>query len=231
MPPQLAGWHIYYFPVLDSTNAFLKRLPSLTTSTLCFCDTQSQGQGRNGAWQSSFNGNLYLSWAFPTFIFRPTLPLEIALVLAEVLLTEKIPVALKWPNDFVLHGKKIGGLLIEKLSDRLIVGFGLNIYQAPPLVFADFPVTSLHKEGFLVMRQDFLLPFSKAVLKVIQQRFDNWQSIWQKKDFLCNKWITWQEKNTLKTGKALGVALDGALLVEISSEKKLLYQANKIRLL
>lgn len=230
MPPQLTGWHVYYFPVLDSTNAFLKRMDAVTLPSLCFCDAQYQGQGRNGAWQSFFNGNLYLSWAFSSFSFRSTLPLEIALTLAKVLETKGIPVLLKWPNDFILYNKKVGGLLIEKLSDRLIIGFGLNITQNPPLVSADFPVSSLYKEGFFATRQDFFVPFTEAVLKVVQQSADNWQSTWQKKDFLFNKWICWQDTTT-KIGKVLGIASDGALLIEEAGKKKILYQAKKIRLI
>ncbi len=202
----------------------------LIAPTLCFCDAQGQGQGRNGAWQSLFNGNLYLSWAFSTYSFRASLPLEIALALAEVLEAKEIPIALKWPNDFILQGKKVGGLLIEKLSNRLIIGFGLNITQAPPLVSADFPFTSLREEGFFALRQDFLIPFSQAVIKVVEQSNDQWQKSWQKKDFLRNQWIRWEETE-LKTGQALGIAANGALIVEEFGRRRLLYQAKKIRLL
>jgi BirA family biotin operon repressor/biotin-[acetyl-CoA-carboxylase] ligase len=230
LPPLIEGWQVHYFPVLDSTNALLKRISQLVLPTLCFCDIQTNGQGRNGVWRSFVNGNLYLSWAFPTYSFRSSLPLEVALALAEALEDLGVPILLKWPNDFILQGKKVGGLLIEKLSDRLIIGFGLNIIQSVSLASADFPSTSLYEEGFSATRQDFLIPFSQKVIKTVKKSKNDWRTAWQEKDYLANKFITWEEVEQ-KTGQALGVSSDGALIVEEFGRKRSLYQARKIRIL
>jgi BirA family biotin operon repressor/biotin-[acetyl-CoA-carboxylase] ligase len=43
------------------------------------------------------------------------------------------PVMLKWPNDVILHGKKLAGILLERNGDRIAVGFGVNLASAPTL--------------------------------------------------------------------------------------------------
>jgi BirA family biotin operon repressor/biotin-[acetyl-CoA-carboxylase] ligase len=43
------------------------------------------------------------------------------------------PVILKWPNDLMLLGKKLAGILLERSGDRVVVGFGVNLATAPPL--------------------------------------------------------------------------------------------------
>ena len=41
---------------------------------------------------------------------------------------------LKWPNDLMLSGRKVGGILLERSGDRVVIGFGVNLASAPKLV-------------------------------------------------------------------------------------------------
>jgi BirA family biotin operon repressor/biotin-[acetyl-CoA-carboxylase] ligase len=65
----------------------------------------------------------------------PTLSLAAGLALIETVdvAVPLQPLMLKWPNDLMLAGKKLGGILLERNGDRVAVGFGVNLASAPKL--------------------------------------------------------------------------------------------------
>jgi len=99
---------------------------------------QSAGKGRQGRTWVSAEGN----FAGSTIArLRPgdppaaTLSLAAGLALAEALdvAIPAQPLMLKWPNDLMLLGKKVAGILLERSGDRVAVGFGVNLARAPSL--------------------------------------------------------------------------------------------------
>lgn len=135
------GRDILYFEELDSTNTYAKglALTDMPEGTVVIADCQTAGRGRmNRSFQSPKGKGLYL-----TALLRPQLPPE---YLAQVTALAGIAVCgavervcgvrpgLKWPNDPVLNGKKICGILTELVTDGkgglcLIVGIGINVAQ------------------------------------------------------------------------------------------------------
>ncbi|MEE2644109.1 MAG: biotin--[acetyl-CoA-carboxylase] ligase [Myxococcota bacterium] len=101
---------------------------------------QHHGRGRRGRQWLSPVGGLYLSWR-PDFPFGPELghilPFLTAVALAELLGEEGLLVSLKWPNDLLVRGEKIAGILVEARSDgtgmEALVGVGLNCTQSVAL--------------------------------------------------------------------------------------------------
>lgn len=101
-------------------------------------DSQTGGRGRQGrAWQSH-SGNLHAS----TLVrLRPGDPAAASLALvAAVALHETVapflaaaaqPPMLKWPNDLLLGGAKLAGILLEREGDAVAIGFGVNLAAAP----------------------------------------------------------------------------------------------------
>ena len=106
---------------------------------------QEQGRGSHGRAWSSPPGNLYLS-----VLLRPGGPLAegglwsllAAVVLAETVephLPDPAALRLKWPNDLLLNGRKLAGILLDSTADSagqlgsLVIGFGLNLAAAPDL--------------------------------------------------------------------------------------------------
>ena len=73
----------------------------------------------------------------------PTLSLAAGLALIEALdaATPGEALMLKWPNDLMLHGRKLAGILLERSGDRVVIGFGVNLAGAPDL--PDRPSASL----------------------------------------------------------------------------------------
>ena len=125
--------------VTQSTNdVVMQRLvESQSTTILCAAEMQTAGKGRRGRrWISPFGRNVYLTYG--RFIGRELselggLSLVVGMVVVDVLRAMGLErVGLKWPNDILLGGGKLGGILVElRASDTggigLVVGVGLNL--------------------------------------------------------------------------------------------------------
>ena len=137
---QIVGSRILHFKELDSTmdRAAGEAERGTPDGTVVLCDSQTRGRGRfNRVWVSPA-GNLILS-----VVLRPTLEaLPFVSVLAALAVTRTIETetsldpAIKWPNDVLIRGRKICGLLVENsLQGRnvrhSIVGIGLNVELDP----------------------------------------------------------------------------------------------------
>lgn len=103
-------------------------------------DAQTAGRGRQGRNWTSTPGNLYAS----TIVrLRPGDPqaATLAFVAATALLRAMIDIhsanigdlSLKWPNDVLLNGAKVSGILLEREGDAVVIGFGVNLAHAPTL--------------------------------------------------------------------------------------------------
>ena len=106
---------------------------------------QSAGKGRQGRAWASGEGNFFGSTLVelrPGDPPAPTLSLAAGLAVIEAAdvaapglsSTQGLPLMLKWPNDLLLGGDKIGGVLLERSGERIVAGFGVNLGSAPQLV-------------------------------------------------------------------------------------------------
>ena len=139
---------------IDSTNTDISRRWQKGESgfLVSIADCQEQGRGRRGrTWQSPVGKNLYMSIGLTMsrgFAELEGLSLVAGLALIESLaLPDYLKPGLKWPNDLLLDGRKLAGILIELQGElegavRVIVGIGLNVHmEASDAV--DQPWTSL----------------------------------------------------------------------------------------
>jgi BirA family biotin operon repressor/biotin-[acetyl-CoA-carboxylase] ligase len=128
---------IEFYDRLDSTNAHLLRrvVEGVPSGTVCLAECQSRGRGRLGReWVSPFSGNVYLSllWRFGRAGFSG-LSLAVGVAVVRALHAQGVAgVALKWPNDILWNGKKLGGVLIEVSGQEggqyaVVIGIGLNL--------------------------------------------------------------------------------------------------------
>lgn len=130
---------LIHYKELDSTNAEIKRLVQqgkAVEGMVVLANKQTAGRGRHGrVWYSPENGSLYMSvFVRPDFDLAkaPMVTLLMAYGVASALQSCGIEAQIKWPNDLVISGKKICGILTElhnheSLGAYLIVGVGLNI--------------------------------------------------------------------------------------------------------
>ncbi|NBB77363.1 MAG: biotin--[acetyl-CoA-carboxylase] ligase, partial [Bacteroidetes bacterium] len=144
------GRDFIYIEETDSTNSFLKVKSSreLLHGTVALTDHQTRGRGQyERFWESDQGKNLTFTIALrPKEASRLNL-LSLASAYAAARALEmhlERAVSLKWPNDLMVGGKKIGGLLTESVfsgekPDRLLIGIGLNVNQVK------FPEKLAHK--------------------------------------------------------------------------------------
>ena len=120
-------WEIKQFNSLVSTNTTACGYPA---GTIVMAETQTGGRGRYGrVWQSP-KGNLYVSFVFESKPDRDQyLSFITGLALAESL--PEFDVRLKWPNDVLLDGRKVAGILLENMGEKIIVGIGVNLVSNP----------------------------------------------------------------------------------------------------
>lgn len=141
---------IHYFPVLESTNAWLleKARAGAVAWTVAWAGEQTAGRGRRGRSWASTPGDLFVS-----VLWRPRLPGERAgllplaagIAVAEAAGDLGVRTWLKWPNDVVTGAGKLAGILLESAwgadgLEAVVVGVGLNLVREtigePPRVVA-----------------------------------------------------------------------------------------------
>ena len=121
---------------------------------IVWAEEQSGGRGRHGhEWQSP-RGNLYVTIALPPpdlgAEHHGLLPLKAGVVLARFIEREfGLRITLKWPNDILFGGSKLGGILVETSLNgsrfgELLIGIGLNLNHAPNLKDGDYQAVALH---------------------------------------------------------------------------------------
>jgi BirA family biotin operon repressor/biotin-[acetyl-CoA-carboxylase] ligase len=127
--------------VLTSTNDRARELADegAPPFTVVLADEQTAGRGRSGhAWHSAPGSGLCLSTLLPGAGAPPAhLPLLVGLATARAAesVSPHVGVGLKWPNDLVIRGRKVGGILCERHHGVVITGLGLNVRQRS----TDFP--------------------------------------------------------------------------------------------
>lgn len=135
---------------------------------------QTGGKGRMGRVWESPDGNLYCSTLVRLQSCDP-LPHTLALVAGNAVHALVAPlcsgqVRIKWPNDILVDGAKIAGILLERAGDAIVVGIGINVAGHP--VGLDRPVTSLATQGAADATAEMLY-------ERLAQLFAYWLSIWR----------------------------------------------------
>lgn len=163
------GKEIVYKETTDSTNADVRRMAEdgAQNGLLVVADGQTKGKGRRGRqWESEKGTNLYFSVLLKPD-FTPDKASMITLVAAYSVAkvieqSTGLDAKIKWPNDIVVNGKKICGILTEMSIERdyihhIVVGIGINVNEESFPQEIDHMATSLKKEGSnLIFRANLL---------------------------------------------------------------------------
>lgn len=131
---------IHWFETIESTHQYL--IAALRGGTVCApyavgAKLQTQGIGSRGnAWHGE-EGNFFFSFCIEEKHLPNDLPLAsvsiyFSSLMKEVLASYGSKVWLKWPNDFYLKEKKIGGMITTKIGSTIVGSIGLNIVVSPP---------------------------------------------------------------------------------------------------
>lgn len=187
----MVAWRLEVFDSLDSTNEEVRRQAEAGAAEglAVLARQQTAGRGRRGRSWESPPGNLFLS-----LLLRPkaspaaaaTLSFLTAVALLEALDLAAVPAKLtcKWPNDVLVNGAKVAGILLESRTGPdgglswVTVGIGVNLAWHPPqgqLAGVPYPVTALAAHGIHVTPQDFT--------HWLLARYGYWYGRWQVEGF------------------------------------------------
>lgn len=220
---------------LGSTNSELLSRPATAPGQFDFllAEYQSAGRGRHArSWVAPPGGAicLSLSWSFaalPPDAGTLSLAMGVAALKALAALGA-LPVGLKWPNDLLADGRKLGGMLLEMRSEgggpaQVVFGIGLNVALGADLraqvAATGLEPTDLAALGVAACDRNWLAArlIAAAVDALVlfeRQGFRAFFADWQGADLLRGQTVTVSGAGAEVVGRAAGVDSDGALLVE-----------------
>jgi BirA family biotin operon repressor/biotin-[acetyl-CoA-carboxylase] ligase len=170
----IGAYGLKEFAELDSTNEEARRLAEAGEHgpLWLLAARQSAGRGRQGRVWHGGEGNL-----FATLLLKPgrfkaewaQLSFVTAIAVAEMVAHFSPTVALKWPNDVLIDGRKIAGILLETAGEGLAVGVGVNLAYHPE--GTDLPAISLQALGATP-------PSPRQALDLLAGHFAQWYDVW-----------------------------------------------------
>ncbi|MDB4837112.1 biotin--[acetyl-CoA-carboxylase] ligase [Marinomonas sp.] len=220
----------------ESTNNDAKRYisDSQPLPALVSVERQTKGKGRRGRqWESGVAKNLTLSFAW-RFDNGPSviegLSLAVAVAVVRVLKDLGVPnPGVKWPNDILIDGHKICGILLEMVANQdecyVVIGVGLNIeMDAGAMTQVDQPWTDLvSRLATRPSRNAILANLAKELVEVCElfeggTGMKHYQHQWQAYDVLFNQPVSVHSANNKRQGVARGIDDKGALMLEENGE-------------
>ena len=221
MTKQFTVWH---HDKIGSTNDEARRLATegAPHGTVVHADEQTAGRGRLSHNWFSPPGNLYVSILLRTA--QPAaraaeLSFLAALAVAdtvEALLPRQVRATLKWPNDVLINGAKIAGILLEQIDQATIMGIGLNVLEAPSN--AAYKATTIVANGGIASvdgARDILLDRLGHHLSAWQaDGFGPIRAQWLNRSYPLGAMIRASSAGEPVAGNFAGLDLDGALLLD-----------------
>ena len=237
-----------HFDELDSTNAHAARLAKdgQTGPLWITADRQTAGRGRQDRRWLSQTGNLFTTCLI-TLAIKPAIAAQLSFVTslavyetAAKFIADTGDLALKWPNDVLLGGKKLAGILIETVGDQqsdqitLAIGCGINIAHAPDNT--SYGAACLHDYTTTELSPNI-------VATTFHSRFDHWLALWNNGKYFDQIIIAWQQRAAFlgqsvsivngrhsETGRFAGLAPDGALILTLANGTNKTFYAGDISL-
>lgn len=220
------GQAIVYYPSVDSTNTVARALAreGAADGTVVLADEQTRGRGRHGRrWLASPRSGLAVS-----VLLRPAadFPLHTLTMAAALAASDVVGAlagrrcALKWPNDVLVDGAKVGGILLELDqvgSDwTVVVGVGLNVNAAPDLpgvqALADATgATEIAREPLLID----LLAALEAYVTLAAHEPATVPRLWRERLVTLGQPVGVRAPDGMLEGVAVDVDAEGALLVRL----------------
>ena len=256
----LATAPLIVLDAVDSTQAEARRRLQARESGACWllARRQTAGRGRKGRQWISPPGNLHLSLLLPlddsgqgdalaTQAFLPQLSFVAALAAHKALcaaaMRHGLPqlqglLALKWPNDVLLAERKLGGILLEAETasahhpPAVIIGWGVNLAQAPDEKAVRWPAVSLRDAG-LALTPEVL---ARGIADAFARWFDIWRTrgfapvreAWQARAWGMGRTVRFATEQAIVHGRMEGLDEDGALLLRTDEGTSMRFHAGEI---
>lgn len=226
---KVLGRNVEYMYETDSTNEQIKRMASEgMDGLLVVADAQNKGKGRLGRnWDSPHGDNIYMSFLIKENISpakAPMITIIAAMAVLEAVKKYIDEVYIKWPNDIVVNGKKICGILTEmktksEVTEYVVVGIGINVNTKSFAEDIKDKATSLYIEtGKIADRAE--------ITGRVMNAFEKYFEIFMREGSLrllvdeynnnlinINRRVEVQENGSKYTATALGIDENGELLI------------------
>ena len=235
--PGTIGWRIHYFEEVTSTQHVAAEMAEAGAAqgTVVIAELQTAGRGRLGrSWHSPPGLNLYA-----TIILRPTRPIAevfrlslVAGIACAETLTTVAPglVALKWPNDIWLNGRKAGGIISEAIADAhqqlacVLVGIGLNLNLGRENIPEELrdKATSVriatgHRCDRIAIAATLFNRLDSRYMETEAHGFSALRAEYEKHFALTGKVVTVVDGASRIAGRVSGIDADGAMILETTA--------------
>jgi BirA family transcriptional regulator, biotin operon repressor / biotin---[acetyl-CoA-carboxylase] ligase len=230
------GKHIFVFESIDSTNNLAKSLSQSDAphGTVVFSEEQTAGRGRlQRSWISEKGKNLLFSIiVYPSFGRDKIglLPFTAAVAVCDAIeqTTSLIPKC-KWPNDILINGKKVCGMLLEAtgtpLYDKIILGIGLNVNQTEFSDDLQLKATSLKNE---IAKEIDRVDLLQKILGSFEIRYEQLSRFpsqftledWKRRTEMFGAHIIVYENDVAFEATAIDIAFDGSLVIELKDKSR-----------
>jgi BirA family biotin operon repressor/biotin-[acetyl-CoA-carboxylase] ligase len=235
-----------HYRVTDSTNTRARELAAAGAphGTVVTAAEQTEGRGRQGrTWTAAPGKALLYSAILRPLGERPLLPLAAGLAVCETAeqLVAGVECSVKWPNDVLLNGRKLAGILIEARpqDDWAVIGVGLNLSIAPHEFPRELRDTAISLAA-AVNTDPAATSFpphtgTKRCTRVLSARLDRWiaaeadevLTAWRRRDALQGSEVAWDGGS----GIADGVSDRGGLVVVVPGGDRVVLDSGEVHLL
>ena len=205
---------------------------SIEDYSIVVAESQAYGRGRQQKqWFSPYGGNVYFSLGFKAERVDHVylLPLLVAVTLRGLLIRHGVDeLQLKWPNDVLINGKKLAGILVESKvcgeNQFVVIGIGINIVRSKQILASvDQPVAFLDdfQTTKMIDRNLLVAMLIENLIKVLENPVDDMSliSAWSEADAFKGRPVEVMLSGQWKQGLALGVADKGQYVIEMETGK------------
>ncbi len=243
------GRNLIFLPEVGSTNSYATELlknVNVAEGTVVHTANQTQGKGQRGnSWETQIASNLTVSIVLkPTFLelknqffLYQITALACYDVMAELLGNSQYDIKIKWPNDILVNGKKIAGILIENiitqsLLNYSVVGVGINVNQ--PFFHKSTNATSLQKltttEFDLTTVLNLLCNYLEHYyLKLRNNKFNEIRTNYLQNLYGLNTWLNFEIYTELKTCIVKGIDIKGLLVLQDKMGNENAYDLKEVK--
>lgn len=238
----IVGRKVEYFDTIDSTNNYAKKLAAegCPDGTTVVAGQQVAGRGRMGrSWESPANKGIYITVVLrPPMVPEETQILSLAAAVAAargISDATGIDTGIKWPNDLVIEGRKVCGILVEMSSEvdrvnHIVIGIGLNYSQSDEEFSGGLRNKAISlrvaSEGMgacdfkaisrLCVVRSVLRELDSCYQLVLEGRHKEILDMWQRDSVTIGREVRFTIRDVEYTGKAVGITVDGRLSVDCS---------------
>lgn len=245
------GQNKVFLPETDSTNSYaisLLKNVNCIEGTVVLTNNQTKGRGQRGnSWKADPSMNITLSLILKpgflsskkAFFLSKITALALYDVLTDILNESQFDIKIKWPNDILVNGKKIAGVLIENsvIDESLgwsVVGIGLNVNQTLFGALAEtatsFTLLTGKTESIETISEKLYSYFEKWYLKLKQDKFNEINAAYLNHLFGINRLQNFKQNSINFKGTIKDVNEQGLLIVQLENGIEKSFEIKEISL-